>query len=175
MKVWLPDDLMKKLGALDHLFFSNGLIRFHCTLSNSVLGPKFYLRNFRCHASWKKNIFVHCFFYISKIVWWLPLFDFGIFCHLLRLMGIYWMGGPHPGIWKVLFCHFFLPFLSFSFSFVFLFFSSFSFFIVSLGGPLSFGAPEHCPPMPPSRYATDYTKNSRGYVRTFTYDSPSYQ
>ena len=32
MKLGPPDDLMGKLGALDHLFFSNDLIRLHCTL-----------------------------------------------------------------------------------------------------------------------------------------------
>ena len=50
------------------------------------------------------------------------MFDFGIFCHLLRLiMGIYRVGG-RPGIWKVSFSLFFS-----SLSFSFLFFSSFSF------------------------------------------------
>ena len=32
-----------------------------------------------------------------------------------------------------------------------------SFFCLSLGGRFSSGAPGHCPPMPPSRYATVYT------------------
>ena len=49
-------------------------------------------------------------------------------------------------------------------SFVLFFFSSFSFFsfiffifffCLSLGGPFSSLAPGHCPPMPPSCYATD--------------------
>ena len=33
-KLGPPDDLMGKLEALDHKFFSNGLIRLHCTFSN---------------------------------------------------------------------------------------------------------------------------------------------
>ena len=41
-------------------------------------------------------------------------------------------------------------FLFFLFSFLFFIFI----FFLSLGGPFSYGAPGHCPPMPPSRYAT---------------------
>ena len=88
------------------------------------MGPKFKLRNFICHASWKRihrALILHCSVYISKIVWWLPMFDFGIFCHLLKLKRIYRMG-PRPGIWKVSFSlflssffFFFLPFLFFIF------------------------------------------------------------
>ena len=63
-----------------------------------LMGPKFWLTNFIHHAIWKEHIHgalkLHCSSYISKIVWWLPMFDFGIFCHLLRLMGIYRAGGP---------------------------------------------------------------------------------
>ena len=40
MKLGSPDDLMGKFGALDHLFFSNGLIRLFCTLSN-LWAPNF--------------------------------------------------------------------------------------------------------------------------------------
>ena len=62
--------------------------------------------------------------------------------------------GPPSGYLKS-FVLSFLPFLFFSFSFFFfLFCSSFSFFCLSLGGPFSAGAPGHCPPMPPRRYAT---------------------
>ena len=103
--------------------------RFDMALWHSFkrMGPKFKLRNFVCQASWKRihgALILHCSVYISKIVWWLPMFDFGIFCHLLKLMRIYRMG-PCPGIWKVLFSlfpssffffFFFLPFLSFIFN-----------------------------------------------------------
>ena len=42
MKFGSPDDRMVKLVALDHLFFSNGLIRLHCTLSNfNLFAPNF--------------------------------------------------------------------------------------------------------------------------------------
>ena len=103
-------------------------------------------------------LILNCSSYISKIVWWLPMFNFGIFCHLLRLIGIYQVG-PRLGIWKVSFSLFFSPFyFSFSFflflSFLFLFYSSF-FLSLSRGAPFSSGAPGHCPPMPLSRYATD--------------------
>ena len=106
------------------------------------MGPKFKLRNFRCHASWKGihgALNLHCSSYISKIVWWLPMFDFGIFCRLLRLMGIYRLGPPSGYLKNVVLS--FLPF--------YLFFLFFIFFFSSLSG-----APGHCPPMPPSRYAT---------------------
>ena len=62
-----------------------------------LLGPLYLLRNFRCHASSKRihgALNLHCSSHISKIVWWLPISDFGIFCHLLRLMGIYRVGAP---------------------------------------------------------------------------------
>ena len=35
-----PDDLMGKLGALDHKLFSSDLIQLHCTLSN-LWAPNF--------------------------------------------------------------------------------------------------------------------------------------
>ena len=83
-------------------------------------------------------LILHCSSYISKIVWWLPLFDFGIFCHLLRLMGICRVEAP-SGYLKS-FVLSFIFFLFFSFSFVFLFCSSFSFFSLSAApkapGPL---------------------------------------
>ena len=63
-----------------------------------------------------------------------PIFDFGIFCHLLRLMGI--SGGePRRSIWKVSFSRFFS-----SFSFLFFFFSILRFlFSLSLEAPLAPG------------------------------------
>ena len=81
------------------------------------------------------------------------MFDFSIFCHLLRLMGIYRVGAP---VWEFekfrsLFSFLLVLFLSFL-SFIF-------FFFLSLGGPLSSGDPGHCPPMPPSRYATVWNKS----------------
>ena len=79
------------------------------------------------------------------------MFDFGIFCHPLRLMGIYRVG-PVLVFEKFRSLFSFLPFLFFL---VFcLFFFSILHLFVSLGGPFSSGAPGHCPSMPPSRYAT---------------------
>ena len=103
-------------------------------------------------------LILHCSSYISKIVWGLPMFDFSIFCHLLRLTGIYWVGAPVRVFEKFrsLFSFRFLFFLFFFFSFHIL---HFLFLSLSLGGPISSGAPGHCPPMPPSRYATE-TKQS---------------
>ena len=57
------------------------------------------------------------------------MFDFGIFCHLLRLMGIYRVG-PRPGIWKVSFHLFFSSFF---------FILHFHCFCLSLGAPLASG------------------------------------
>ena len=72
------------------------------------------------------------------------MFDFGIFCHPLRLMEIYRKGAP-SGLLK-----------SFVLSFLFFLFFFFLHIFVSLShrGPFSSGAYGHCPPMPPSRYAT---------------------
>ena len=86
--------------------------------------------------------------YILKIVWWLPMFDFGIFCHVLRLMGIYRVRAPVRVFEKLCFL------FSFLFFFLFVFHSSFYFCLSLFRGPFSSGAPGHCPPMPPSRYAT---------------------
>ena len=133
MKLGFPDSLIEKVGALDHLFFSNGLIRLYCTLSN-LREPNFNWEILNVMQAEKIHgaLNLHCLSYISKIVWWLPMFDFGIFCHLLRLMRIYRVG-PCPGIWKVSFSLFFS---SFSF-FLFFFFSilHFLFSPPSLGGP----------------------------------------
>ena len=58
--------------------------------------------------------------------------------------------GPPSGYLKSFVLSFlFFPFFSFLF-FIF-------FFPLSLGGPFSYRAPGHCPPMPPSRYATAVT------------------
>ena len=75
------------------------------------------------------------------------MFDFVIFCHLLKLMEIHRAGAP-SGYLK----RFVLSFLFFLF--FFLFYYSFCCCCLSFGGPFSSGAPGHCPPMPPSRYAT---------------------
>ena len=77
------------------------------------------------------------------------MFDFGIFCHLRRLMGIYWVRAP---VWVLK--SFVLSFSFLHFLFDFLFYSSFVCLSLSLGGPFSSGAPGHCPTMPPSAYAT---------------------
>ena len=99
----------------------------------------------------QRALILHCSSCISKIAWWLEIFYFDIFCHLLKFMGyIGW--GP---VWV------FEKFrvLSLSLSLSLLFYFSFSFFLsLSLGGPFRSGAPGHCPPMPPSRYATGPTK-----------------
>ena len=103
--------------------------------SFNLIGPKFKLWNFSWHASWKriyKTPITHCSSHISKIVWWLPMFDFGIFCHLLRLMGIIRWGPRRPGIWKVSFSFLFSLFFSFLH-----FFLLFFFFFGSLSGALS--------------------------------------
>ena len=72
------------------------------------------------------------------------MFDFGIFCNLLRLMGIYLVQGSPSGYLKIFVLFSFIPFLFYTFS-------------LSLWGPFSSGAPGHCPPMPPSRCATACT------------------
>ena len=99
---------------------------FHSTLSNlwaqnfnwEILGVT---RDEQIHGA----PIPHCSSHISKILWWLQMFDFGIFCHLLRLMGIY-----RSRYLKsfVLSCLFFLCFFSF-FPFFFLFFSSLFVFV----------------------------------------------
>ena len=81
------------------------------------------------------------------------MLDFGIFCYLLKLMGIYRGGGPFRVFEK--FCSLF-PFLYFPFFFLtilYIYIYIYIFFF-TLGGPFSSVAPGHRPPMPPSRYAT---------------------
>ena len=124
--------------------------------SFTLMGPKSLLRNFRSHASWKiihgaPNL--HCSYNISKIVWWFSMLIL-IFSVIYVDSRGYIGWGPRSGIWKVSFSLFFyfLPFL-----FFFPFFFSilhFLFFPRLSGGPFSSGVPGHCPPMPPSRYAT---------------------
>ena len=131
-----PGDLMGKLGALNHLLFSNGLIRLHCTLSN-LWAPNFNWEILDDMQAEKKNHeapILHISSHISKIVWWLPMFDFGIFCHLFRLMGIYQVGAS-SGYLKSFVPSFLFFLFSFLSSFSFSFF--FSFFFLSLSrGPL---------------------------------------
>ena len=79
----------------------------------------------RCLASWKRihgALILHCS--SSKIVWWLPMFDFGIFCHLLTLMGIYQVVSQSGYLKSFIF-----SFLSSPFFFLF-----FIFFFISLSG-----------------------------------------
>ena len=158
--------------TVDHELFSNNLIRLHCTLSN-LWAPIFNWEK----INWKRIhgaqipivrlIFQRlcddnqCLFVCLFVCF---------FFHLLRLMGIYRVG-PRPGIEKFRSLFSFLPFIFIffsSFSFLFLFFLSFFFFFLSLslGGPFSSGAPGHCPPMPPSRYATvtDWEKTRQDFV-----------
>ena len=82
------------------------------------------------------------------------MYDFGIFCHLLRLMGLHRVGDPSGYLKSVVFSFLSLfPFFPFNFLSFFLFFLSC--FLSLSRGPFSSGAHGHCPPMPPSRYATD--------------------
>ena len=69
------------------------------------------------------------------------MFDFGIFCHLLRLMGIYRVEGGVGYLKSFVLSFPFFPFLFFfflffSFLFFVLFFSSFSSFLSLSQGPL---------------------------------------
>ena len=135
---WWPDG--KNWGSTPLILFK----RFNTVPLHSFkrMGPKVKLRNIRCHASWRRihgALVLHCSSYISKIVWWLSMFDFEIFCHRLKLMGIHQVGVPSRHLKKFV--------LSFLF-FLLLFWGSLSW------EPLSSGAHGHCPPMPPSRYAT---------------------
>ena len=159
--MWPLHDLMGKLGPLDHTFFSNGLIRLHCTFSNYIMGPKFSLRNFRWHVSLKGAYMVvpipHRSSHISKVLCWLPILDFGIgpsvgssFLSTTRLM--YGDISCRITFWVVFFL---CSFLSFFFSFIFSFLNFLFFFFLSVSGaPFSSEAPGHCPPMPSARYAT---------------------
>ena len=92
---------------------------------------------------------------------------FVFFCHLLRLMGIYRVGAPSEYLksfvpYFLVFLFFSFLFFSFLFSFLFFFFFSFLHFLfcLFLEGPFSSRAPGHCPPMPPSRYATGEMDNN---------------
>ena len=104
------------------------------------------------------------------------MFDFGTFCHLLRLLGIYRMGTL---VWVFEQFRPLFSFLSFLFFLFFSFFFSFFFsilhflFFLSLslsGAPFSSGAPGHCPPMPPSRYATDHDVPFQTYSSDLTFN-----
>ena len=120
----------------------------------TLMGPKSLLRNFRSHASWKiihgaPNL--HCSYNISKIVWW--------FSMLILIFSVIYVDSRGYIGWapvrvfekfRSLFSFIFFLF----FFFPFFFYSSFSFFPCLSGGPFSSGVPGHCPPMPPSRYAT---------------------
>ena len=114
-------------GPIDHELFSNGLMWLHYTLSNLWV-PNFNWEILDDMKAEKKKIheapIPHFSSHISKIVWWLPMFDFGIFCHLLRVSHGDILGrSPPSGYLK-------------SFISSFLFFSSFSFSFVSFLGPL---------------------------------------
>ena len=167
-KLGPPDDLMGEIGALDHKLFSNGLIRLRCALSNSM-APDF---NWEILDDMQAEKIHEAPIPIFRLIFRRLCDDYQ--CLILVFSVIYLDscngdisgGWPSSGFWKVLFPLFFSSysfsflFFFFSFSFVFsfvfsfLFFSSFS--ILSLSrGPFSSGAPGHCPPMPPSRYATD--------------------
>ena len=135
--------------------------RFNMVLWHSFkrMGPKFKLRNFICHASWKRihgALILHCSVYISKIVWWLPMFDFGIFCHLLKLMRI--LNGAPSGYLKSFDVLSFPFFLCFCFCFCFLPFLFFIFIVCLSGaslapGPLDIVQP--CHPVATPLFATE--------------------
>ena len=120
------DDLIGKLRTLDHIFFSNGLIRLNCALSN-VWAPNFHWEMLDVMQEYMVALILHCSSYVSKIVWWLPIFEFGIFSHLLKLMGIHWMGPPSgylkSSVLSFLFFMFFLFYSSFSVLFIYFFLS----------------------------------------------------
>ena len=106
----------------------------------------------------------HCSSHISKIVWWLPKFDLGISFIYSDSWDIS-DGSPFQVFIKFNSLFSFLlslfPFLFFSF----LFFSFLFFSFLSLLGPLSSGAPGHCPPMSPSRYATVKNEQCKTWPR----------
>ena len=115
-----PDDLIGKLGAVDHWFFSNGLIRLHCILSNSwapnsnwdildvmqaekeYMGPKFSIVPLILQRLCDDN---KCLILVFSVIY---LDSWGY---------IGW--GPRPGIWTVSFSlFFFFSILHFPFLFV---------------------------------------------------------
>ena len=154
-KLGTPNELMGKLGALDHKFVSIGLIRLHCTLSN-LWAPNFNWKIL--HFMQAETEYTGPRYPIVRLIlqrlcddWQFLLWVLGpqwsqIFCHLLWLMRIYRLGAtgrPRPGIWKV-FSFLIFPFFSFFFLFSSLLFS----FSLSLGahlapGPMDFVHPCH--------------------------------
>ena len=70
------------------------------------------------------------------------MFDFGIFCHLLRLMGLYRVGAPSGYLKSIVLSFSFLPFFLFRFRFFIFFFVSLS--VAPLApGPLDIVHPCH--------------------------------
>ena len=139
-------DLMGKLGPRPRIIFKrfniNTAPSLYCTFSN-IWAPNFNWEILDDSASWKKSHkapIPHFSSHLSKIVWWLPMFDFCIFCHLLRLMGrgyielLYRVGAPSEYLKS------FVPFFFSSSSFLPFLFFSFLFFIcfscLFLRGPL---------------------------------------
>ena len=156
--------VMRKLEPLMSWWWENwgprpGIIfkRFNMDPLHSfkLVGPKFQLRNFRWHASWKKKC-IRPKFPIFRLIFQRSWFWY--FLSSTQRHGDISSRAPVRVFEKF---RFLFPFLFFFSSFSFLFFI---FFFVSflgplyLGGPFSSGAPGHCPSMPPSRYATVKTK-----------------
>ena len=128
---------MGKLGPWTTYSFQTVIkTRFHCTLSK-LWAPNVIWDILDVMQAEKRTYICGLnsplFLLFQRLCDEYQRFDFGIFCHLL-VHGDILGGDPLPGIWKVSFTHFFS-----SFSSAFLFYSSFSFFFVSLGGPLSYG------------------------------------
>ena len=147
---------MGKLGPWTTYSFQTVIkTRFHCTLSK-LWAPNVIWDILDVMQAEKRTYICGLnsplFLLFQRLCDEYQRFDFGIFCHLL-VHGDILGGDPLPGIWKVSFTHFFS-----SFSSAFLFYSSFSFFVCLSRGPLKLRAPGHCPPMPPSRYATVHTE-----------------
>ena len=123
----------------------------HCTLSN-LWAPNFIREILDVMQAEKEYMgpylcFKDCVMITSVWFWY--------FCHLLGLTGIYRVGPPSGHLKRFV--------LSF---FLFLFFFLILIFFLSLPlGPFSSGAPGHCPPMPPSRYATDAVGHSHSLLK----------
>ena len=133
-------------GSRPHIFFSNGLIRSYCTLSN-LRAPNFIWEILDVMQAEKRICGLNSplFLLYFKDCVMITIVWFWYFLSSTETHRDISGGGPSRYLKS-----FILSFLFFCFSFLFFIFI----FVVFLRGPLSSGAPGHCPPMPPSRYAT---------------------
>ena len=161
-KLGAPDDLMGKLGALDHELFSNGLIRLHCTVSN-LWAPNFKWKFLDDMQAEKK--YMRPQFFIFRLIFQRSCDDyqcliFGIFCHVLRLMGIYRVGALFgylkSFVPSFLFFLFFPPF-----------FLRFFFFCLFLGAPLAPGPLDIVHPCHPVATPLDFNPAKAGVLTRF--------